>query len=95
MGKTKDKRLTQLVFCDMSTPDGKYNPIEIVEKDGAFVVEERKQWNVYQDIADKLINAGVPANEIAFIHEAKNNKQKDAILQRYEPVRYEYFSALL
>lgn len=63
--KTKDKRLTQLVFCDMSTPDGKYNPIEIVEKDGAFVVEERKQWNVYQDIADKLINAGVPANEIA------------------------------
>ena len=30
--KTKDKRLTQLVFCDMSTPDGKYNPIEIVEK---------------------------------------------------------------
>lgn len=80
--KTKDKRLTQLVFCDMSTPDGKYNPIEIVEKDGAFVVEERKQWNVYQDIADKLINAGVPANEIAFIHEAKNNKQKDAIFAK-------------
>ena len=70
-------------------------PIEMVEKDGVFVVEERKQWNVYQDIADKLISAGVPANEIAFIHEAKNNKQKDAILQRYEPVRYEYFSALL
>lgn len=80
--KTKDKRLTQLVFCDMSTPDGKYNPIEIVEKDGAFVVEERKQWNVYQDIADKLISAGVPANEIAFIHEAKNNKQKDAIFAK-------------
>ena len=80
--KTKDKRLTQLVFCDMSTPDGKYNPIEMVEKDGAFVVEERKQWNVYQDIADKLISAGVPSNEIAFIHEAKNNKQKDAIFAK-------------
>ena len=80
--KTKDKRLTQLVFCDMSTPDGKYNPIEMVEEDGAFVVEERKQWNVYQDIADKLISAGVPANEIAFIHEAKNNKQKDAIFAK-------------
>ena len=46
------------------------------------MVEERKQWNVYQDIADKLINAGVPANEIAFIHEAKNNKQKDAIFAK-------------
>lgn len=80
--KTKDKRLTQLVFCDMSTPDGKYDPIEMVEKDGTFVVEERKQWNVYQDIADKLISAGVPANEIAFIHEAKNNKQKDAIFAK-------------
>lgn len=80
--KTKDKRLTQLVFCDMSTPDGKYDPIEMVEKDGVFVVEERKQWNVYQDIADKLISAGVPANEIAFIHEAKNNKQKDAIFAK-------------
>lgn len=80
--KTKDKRLTQLVFCDMSTPDGKYDPIEMVEKDGVFVVKERKQWNVYQDIADKLISAGVPANEIAFIHEAKNNKQKDAIFAK-------------
>lgn len=80
--KTKDKRLTQLVFCDMSTPDGKYDPIEMVEKNGVFVVEERKQWNVYQDIADKLTSAGVPANEIAFIHEAKKNKQKDAIFAK-------------
>ena len=30
--KTKDKRLTQLVFCDMSTPDGKYDPIKWLKK---------------------------------------------------------------
>lgn len=80
--KTKDKRLTQLIFCDMSTPGDKYTPIEMTEKDGVFVIDESKQWNVYQDIADKLVRAGVPPNEIAFIHEARNNKQKDAIFAK-------------
>ena len=51
----KDQKLTQLLFCDLSTP----------KNDGNF--------NVYEDIRKKLVAAGVPENEIEFIH--KNNWQ--------------------
>ena len=51
-------KLTQLLFCDLSTPKG----------DGAF--------NVYEDIRDKLVAAGVPREEIAFIHDADTEAKK-------------------
>ena len=51
-------RLTQLLFCDLSTPKG----------DGTF--------NVYEDIRDKLVAAGVPREEIAFIHDADTEAKK-------------------
>ena len=50
--ENKEQKLTQLVFCDMSTP----------HNDGTF--------NVYDDIKTKLINKGIPENEIEFIHNA-------------------------
>lgn len=80
--QTKEKKLTQLVFCDLSTPKGKYDPMEMALKDGSYVIDENTQWNVYQDIADKLYRAGVPQEEIAFIHEAKNDKQKEEIFAK-------------
>jgi N12 class adenine-specific DNA methylase len=57
---SQDKRLTQLVFCDLSTP----NP-------GKF--------NVYDEIRDHLIARGVPAKEIAYIHDAETDNQKKAL----------------
>jgi len=56
--QTQEKRSTQLVFCDLSTPKG----------DGSF--------NVYDDLKQKLIDKGIPAEEIAFIHDAKTDVQK-------------------
>ncbi|NLY20778.1 MAG: DEAD/DEAH box helicase family protein [Tissierellia bacterium] len=61
--ETKDDNLTQMIFCDMSTP-----------KAGAF--------NVYDDIKLKLLNSGVSEKEIAFIHDAKTEKQKDELFAR-------------
>ena len=61
--KNREKKLTQLIFCDMSIP-----------KPGIF--------NVYDDIKEKLIARGVPADEIRFIHEAKNDTQKEALFQK-------------
>ena len=55
-----DRKSTQLVFCDLSTP----NP-------GKF--------NVYDEIRDKLIQRGVPAKEIAYIHDADTDLQKKAL----------------
>ena len=55
------KKLTQLVFCDLSTP----------HNDGTF--------NVYDDLKAKLMERGIPAEEIAFIHDAKTEVQKAAL----------------
>ena len=60
----KESRLTQLLFCDMSTP----------KDDGTF--------NVYDDIKAKLIARGVPAEEIAFIHDADNEVKKKELFAK-------------
>ena len=39
-------------------------------------------FNIYDDIKTKLIDMGVPENEIEFIHKAKNNREKDAIFDK-------------
>ncbi|HEY9574509.1 MAG TPA: helicase-related protein, partial [Lachnospiraceae bacterium] len=61
---SRDKRSTQLIFCDTSTP----------KADGSF--------NVYQDVKQKLIARGVPAGEIAFIHDASNDKKREELLDK-------------
>ena len=39
-------------------------------------------FNIYDDIRDKLVDLGIPKEEIAFIHEANSDKQKMNSLQR-------------
>lgn len=72
--KTKEDKLTQLVFCDLSTPSTKKKETDIDNES-----EEEKFNNVYEDIKTKLIARGIPADEIAFIHDAKTNKQKEKL----------------
>ena len=62
--KGKDQKLTQLLFCDLSTP----------KNDGNF--------NVYDDIRKKLVAAGVPENEIEFIHNADTEAKKAALFSK-------------
>jgi len=61
---TKEQKLTQLIFCDMSTPKG----------DDSF--------NVYDDIRTKLLNAGVPEQEIEFIHNADTENKKAELFSK-------------
>ena len=61
---TKEQKLTQLIFCDMSTPKG----------DGSF--------NVYDDIRTKLLTAGVPEQEIEFIHNADTENKKAELFSK-------------
>ena len=60
----KDQKLTQLLFCDLSTP----------KNDG--------QFNVYDDIKTKLLAAGVPESEVAFIHSADTEAKKTALFSK-------------
>lgn len=68
---TADDRLTQLIFCDMSTP-----------KSAAEKQSDIPSFSVYDDIKDKLIKSGVPENEIAFIHDAKSETEKDKLFAK-------------
>ena len=47
-----------------------------------FSTPNGKGFNVYDDIKKKLIEKGVPANEIAFIHDAKTEEQKEMLFQK-------------
>ncbi|KXU40696.1 helicase protein [Candidatus Stoquefichus sp. KLE1796] len=39
-------------------------------------------FNIYDDIRDKLVDLGIPKEEIAFIHEANTDKQKDELFAK-------------
>ena len=60
----KEGKLTQLLFCDLSTPKG----------DG--------QFNVYDDVKKKLLAAGVPESEVAFIHTADTEAKKKELFSK-------------
>ena len=60
----KEQKLTQLLFCDLSTP----------KNDGNF--------NIYDDIHKKLVAAGVPENEVEFIHNADTEAKKAALFSK-------------
>lgn len=77
---TKEQRLTQFVFCDLSTP-GKNRPVEMEEKEeGTFAMTDFQ--NVYDDLRNKLIARGIPEEEIAFVHDATNEAQKKELFAK-------------
>jgi len=39
-----------------------------------------KSFNLYQDIKDKLINLGVPEDEVAFIHDVEYGQSKGSAI---------------
>ena len=73
-------KLTQLLFCDLSTPTGKAPAVkDDAAKDAAFIETGElpaDRFNVYDDIREKLVSMGIPREQIAFIHEAKTDVQK-------------------
>ena len=40
------------------------------------------EFNIYDDIREKLVAMGIPKEEIAFIHEANSDKQKDELFAK-------------
>ena len=63
------ERLTQLVFCDISTPKGAKG-------------QDAVEFNVYDDIRGKLIGMGIPKEEIAFIHSADTEVKKKELFAK-------------
>ncbi|MCC6628221.1 MAG: methyltransferase domain-containing protein [Chloroflexi bacterium] len=84
-------RWTQLIFCDIATPRG-VDPaaVAVVADAGAAndsespapvetAVEQSLWGRVYHEIRRKLVAAGLPAAEVAFIHEATTPAKRDAL----------------
>ncbi len=82
-------KLTQLVFCDLSTPKniqtsrraakavgGNIDSPEIHALEQLNDTPEEKEFTIYDDIRDKLVSRGIPREEIAFIHEANTEVRK-------------------
>lgn len=94
----QDKKLTQLVFCDISTPKGRAAAKEnrVVRAGGKLAggtelyalqdaspeANAPEAFSVYSDIRDKLIARGVPAGEIAFIHDADTEVKKKELFAK-------------
>ncbi len=66
-----DIKGTQIVFCDLSTP-----------KKAFADYEYGKDFDVYNDLKFRLVEAGIPEEEIAFIHEANSDLQKQALFDK-------------
>lgn len=82
--ESDDVKGTQLIFCDLSTPKGKSDN-ELAEGAEEEVLTESEQAannSVYTNIAKELIRKGIPKNEIAYIHDAKTNEQKEELFAK-------------
>ena len=89
-------RLTQLVFCDLSTPKGKAaqsgriaakgtDSPELHALEAAIDAEtepEEPPFTIYDDIREKLVARGIPREQIAFIHEANTEVRKKELFAK-------------
>ncbi len=69
--RTNDFRGTQIVFCDMSTPKCNFSD---------YVVGQ--SFDVYNDLKYKLVSLGIKKEEIAYIHEANSDMQKQELFSK-------------
>ena len=68
--KGQDNKLTQLVFCDLSTPKDNKN------------YEQEDFSDVYNELKKKLIEKGISSEEIAYIHEADSEAKKKELFSK-------------
>ena len=78
------EKLTQLVFCDLSTPRGKAASEKEAADADTLLADEMgsENFNVYDDIRAKLIAQGIPQEQIAFIHEANTEVRKKELFAK-------------
>lgn len=86
--ESKPDRAAQLIFCDLGVPHGKSAAPGATEPDSEKSVadqdslEESGNFCVYEDIRSKLIEKGIPKEEIAFIHDAGTESKKAALFEK-------------
>lgn len=94
--KTAEEKLTQLIFCDLSVPVKATTILMVENESGVYEVdkeelqrieesEEIQEYqftDVYNDIKRKLIERGVPEEQIAFIHDATTETKREEVFAK-------------
>ena len=91
-------KLTQLVFCDLSTPKGRSSSEKAASKAGGTIngteihaleaamdkdqPAEEPEFTIYEDIREKLVSRGIPRDQIAFIHDANTEVRKKELFAK-------------
>ncbi len=91
-------KLTQLVFCDLSTPKGRSSSEKAASKAGGTIngteihaletamdknqPAEEPELTIYEDIREKLVSRGIPRDQIAFIHDANTEVRKKELFAK-------------
>ena len=93
----QEDKLTQLVFCDLSTPKtavpasrsakaagGNLDSPELHALETAIGQDaaEEPAFTIYDDIREKLVARGIPREQIAFIHEANTEVRKKELFAK-------------
>ena len=65
----------QLIFSDIGTPKTAWTP------DWAERIKNGGQFDIYNYLKTELVKQGIPAEEIAFIHDAKTDAQREALFK--------------
>lgn len=65
----------QLIFSDIGTPKTAWSP------DWAERIKNGGQFDIYNYLKTELVKQGIPAEEIAFIHDAKTDAQREALFK--------------
>lgn len=82
-----EQRGTQLVFCDLSVPNAHSRTIDAEAEDDSddpdgVLASIEHAFSVYEEIKRLLVGWGVPAEEVAFAHDATTDEQKFALQER-------------
>lgn len=91
--ETSADKSTQIIFCDLGVPHGADKAASKVNGNGEVIEEEKSvsekesleeecDFCVYDDIKSKLMEKGIPENQIAFIHSAKTEKAKTELFEK-------------
>ncbi len=91
----QENKLTQLVFCDLSTPKtgapavkaakvvaGNLDSPELHAVESQIDTTPESEFTVYDDIREKLVSMGIPREQIAFIHEANTEVRKKELFAK-------------
>ena len=94
----EDQKLTQLVFCDISTPSARSKTARVAAKSPSTILDNPEiraledavpleevsdsRFTIYEDIRRKLIEGGMPPEQIAFIHDADTEVRKKELFAK-------------